>query len=105
MVSNRTTPADVVLTVSAYAFTAVAVIVGTGTYQSIRQVGSFYALFHTTYGRTLVVEYALIIVLIALGALSRRIVHGSWGLRHPGPPPGSAFVPISIADGYPDEPR
>ena len=77
-------PIGVTLKVSAYAFTAVAVIVGTGTYQSIRQVGSFYALFHTTYGRTLVVKILLVILLIGAGALSRRIVHGSWGMRHPG---------------------
>jgi len=77
-------PTEVTLKVSAYAFTAVAVIVMTGTYQAIRQVGSVYALFHTTYGRTLVVKVLLVIALIGLGALSRRIVHGTWGVRHPG---------------------
>jgi copper transport protein len=79
-------PTEVTLKVSAYAFTAVAVIVGTGTYQSIRQVGSLYALFHTTYGRTLVVKVLLVIALIGAGALSRRIIHGGWGMRHPGQP-------------------
>jgi len=77
-------PTEVTLKVSAYAFTAVAVIVGTGAYQSIRQVGSLYALFHTTYGRTLVVKIVLVIALVGAGALSRRIVHGGWGMRHVG---------------------
>ena len=69
------------LKVSAYAFSAVIVVVATGTYQSIRQVGSFYALFHTVYGRTLLVKIGLVTALIGLGAVSRRIVHGTWGLR------------------------
>jgi copper transport protein len=77
-------PTGVTLTVSAYAFSAVVVIIATGTVQSIRQVGSLYALFHTTYGRTLVVKIILVIVLIGLGALSRRTAQGSWGLRRPG---------------------
>jgi len=79
-------PIGVTLTVSAYAFSAVVVIIATGTVQSIRQVGSLYALFHTTYGRTLVVKIILVIVLIGLGALSRRIAQGSWGVRRPGRP-------------------
>jgi copper transport protein len=52
-------------------------------FQSIRQVGSFYALFHTVYGRTLLVKIGLVVVLIGLGAISRRIIHMSarGGLR------------------------
>ena len=80
-------PARVTLKVSTVAFIAVVVIVGTGVCQSIRQVGSIYALFHTTYGWTLVVKILFVILLIGLGALSRRIVHGGWGLRHPVRPP------------------
>ena len=76
-------PARVTLKVSTLAFISVVVIVATGICQSIRQVGSIYALFHTTYGWTLVVKILIVIVLISLGALSRRIVHGGWGLRHP----------------------
>src|SRR5664280_1697749 len=73
--------AAVTRTVSACAFAAVVVVVATGTVQSIRQVGSLYALVHTTYGRTLVVKILLVIGLIGVGALSRRIVHGGWGVR------------------------
>jgi copper transport protein len=57
-------------------------------------VGSLYALVHTTYGRTLVVKILLVIGLIGVGALSRRIVHGGWGVRlrvrRPAPKVGGA---------------
>ena len=62
--------------VSAVAFGAVVVVVGTGVVQSLRQVGSFYALFHTTYGRTLIVKICLVVLLVAVGSMSRRLVHG-----------------------------
>jgi copper transport protein len=63
---------------SAYAFGAVMVVVATGVIQSIRQVGSFYALFNTTYGITLSIKIGVVVVLIALGAASRRLVLGGW---------------------------
>ena len=75
-----TLPSDPMLLtrrVSFVAFCAVVLIVATGVFQSIRQVGSFYALFHTVYGRTLLVKIALVVLLIGLGAISRRIVHTS----------------------------
>jgi copper transport protein len=71
----------VTLTVSAVALSSVVLIVVTGTFQSLRQVGSVYALFHTSYGRTLVVKIALVVLLVGLGARSRRILHRTWGLR------------------------
>jgi copper transport protein len=63
--------------ISTVAFWAVMVVVATGVVQSIRQVGSLFALFHTTYGRTLVVKVTLVAVLVVLGALSRRALHGT----------------------------
>jgi copper transport protein len=63
---------------STYAFGAVVVVVGTGVVQSLRLVGSWYALFDTVYGRTLVVKVSLVVVLVALGAMSRRLVLGRW---------------------------
>ena len=68
-------PSGLARRVSAAAFTAVVVVVTTGVVQSIRQVGSLYALFHTPYGRTLVVKISLVVALIAVGASSRRLVH------------------------------
>jgi copper transport protein len=74
-------PLRLTLKVSSVAFSAVVVVVATGVFQSIRQVGSFYALFHTVYGRTLLVKIGLVGVLIAFGGLSRRIVHSAAGHR------------------------
>ncbi len=65
---------------STYAFGAVIVVVATGVVQSLRQVGSFYALFNTVYGVTLLVKIGFVVVLIALGAVSRRIVLGAWSI-------------------------
>jgi copper transport protein len=59
---------------STYAFGAVVVIVATGVVQSLREVGSFYALFHTTYGRTLIVKVALVVAMVGAAAFSRRYV-------------------------------
>ena len=72
-------PTAVTRRVSAVAYVAVAVVVATGVVQSIRQVGSFYALFHTTYGVTLLVKIGLVVILVGLGAACRRVVHGGGG--------------------------
>jgi copper transport protein len=66
---------------SPYAFGAVLVVVASGLLQSLRQVGSLYALFHTAYGRILIVKVILVIVLIAVGSVSRRLVTGAWIIR------------------------
>ena len=63
---------------SPYGVGAVAVVVTSGTLQSIRQVGSFYALLHTVYGRTLVVKVALVVLVVLIAAVSRRLVLGRW---------------------------
>jgi copper transport protein len=90
----------VTLRVSAFMFAAVAVVVATGTIQSIRQVGSFFALFHTDYGRTLLVKIALVVALVAAGAHSRRTLHGHLGLgraRH------TAAAEEPAGDGVPGD--
>ncbi len=111
-------PSDLTLRVSAVAFTAVVAVVATGVVQSIRQVGSLYALFHTPYGRTLVVKICLVVALIAVGAASRRLVHrrgptdgppvGGTGVARPAPPtgPGATVLldpvaPVVEAAGFP----
>jgi copper transport protein len=60
--------------ISACAFGAVVVIVASGVVQSLRSVGSRYALFHTTYGVTLLVKIGIVAVLVAVGGLSRRFL-------------------------------
>jgi len=87
-------------TVAAWLLGAAVVVVVSGTAQSFRQVGSRYALFHTPYGRTLVVKVLLVALLLVVGATSRRMVHGSWGLRRGGSAagagPGAGPGPVRV---------
>jgi copper transport protein len=66
--------AEVVGRFSPLAFGAVVVIAVTGTFQSWREVGSFGALLHTTYGHLLLAKIAGFVVLVALGSVGRRWV-------------------------------
>ena len=66
----------IALRVSTFAFIAVCGVIATGVIQAIRTVGSWSALFGTPYGRILLVKIALVTVMVALGAVSRRLVHG-----------------------------
>jgi len=68
---------------SPFALGAVAVVVATGLLQSVRQVGSIYALLNTVYGLTLLTKVALVTVLVGLGAVSRRLVVGRWAFAVP----------------------
>ena len=83
-------PLDLTLRVSAVAFGAVVGVVGTGVVQSIRQVGSWHALFHTTYGRTLVIKVCLVAALVAFGAFSRHLVQRR-GVGDPAEADGQTF--------------
>ena len=86
LVPGRLVPAAPGVGVLARRFSPVAVgavglVVATGSAQSVRNVGSRYALFHTPYGRILLVKVALVAVLVALGAVtSRRATRGSRGV-------------------------
>jgi copper transport protein len=57
---------------SRFAFGCVAVLVVTGIYQSWRQVGSWTALFDTTYGQLLLAKIALVAVMVGAAWYSRR---------------------------------
>lgn len=59
---------------STVALGAVVVLVGSGSYQGWRQVGSFGALKDTTYGRLLLVKIALVGVIVLAAALTRDII-------------------------------
>jgi copper transport protein len=78
---------------SPYAVSAVVVVVASGLIVSVRQVGSRYALLHTVYGRTLIVKVLLVVVLVALGALSRRIVIGRRGVARTSAPSSPSISP------------
>ncbi|MFD3874008.1 copper resistance protein CopC [Streptomyces sp. NPDC058623] len=80
---NGDVPASAIGRFSTLAFASVAVLVGTGTYQSWRQVGSWDALFTTSFGRTLVVKVAAVVLVLCAASFSRR-----WTARlvHEAPP-------------------
>ncbi|MFJ3839610.1 copper resistance CopC/CopD family protein [Streptomyces sp. NPDC090054] len=80
---SRDVPASAIGRFSTLAFGSVAVLVGTGTYQSWRQVGSWDALLTTSFGRTLVVKVAAVVLVLCAAYFSRR-----WTARlvHEAPP-------------------
>ncbi|MFI5805630.1 copper resistance CopC/CopD family protein [Streptomyces sp. NPDC051561] len=57
---------------SRFAFVCVAVLAATGIYQSWRQVGSWNALFGTTYGQLLLAKIALVAMMVGGAWYSRR---------------------------------
>jgi copper transport protein len=57
---------------SRIAFGCVCVLVGTGSYQAWRQVGSWHALFTTKYGQLLIVKFGLVVLMLSTAAISRR---------------------------------
>ncbi|MEK9518336.1 copper resistance protein CopC [Streptomyces venezuelae] len=69
---SRDIPASAIGRFSTLAFRAVVVLVGTGVYQSWRQVGSWEALFTTAYGKILVVKVAAVILVLWMASFSRR---------------------------------
>jgi copper transport protein len=84
-----------VLRFSTLAAAALAAVVLTGLLRAVAEVGSIDSLLTTAYGVTLLVKIALVVVLIALGALNRfALVPALAGRRDrpdaaPGAPPAS----------------
>lgn len=64
---------DAVWRFSRVAFAAVAVLVATGVYAAIVEVGSWEALVETTYGRLLLVKLLLFGLTLPLAALNRKV--------------------------------
>lgn len=63
---------------SRYAATAVAVLVATGVYAGIREVGEPGALLGTAYGRLLLVKLGLVILMLGLAAIGRAWVRSRY---------------------------
>ncbi|MEV8444151.1 FixH family protein [Actinosynnema sp. NPDC051121] len=72
---------------SRVALVSVLVLVATGAFQSWRLVGAPSALLGTAYGRVLLGKVALVVALLALGAVARR-----WVRRHYG------FPVVTVSD-------
>ncbi len=80
-------------TFSRLAFSSIAVLIVTGTYQSWREVGTLAALPGTGYGRLLLAKLAGVVAVLALGNLARVFVRRHYvpGLVAPDPS-GSSFA-------------
>ena len=59
---------------SAVALPAIAVVVLSGVTQSWRQLGSWDALWHTTYGRLLIVKFGVVVGIVVIASAARDIV-------------------------------
>jgi copper transport protein len=70
---------------SSIAAGSVVILIGTGSYQSWRQLGSWAAFVSTDYGRLLLVKLGVVALLLGIAALSR-----SWVTRHRRAPAGAS---------------
>jgi copper transport protein len=70
--------AEVLPIVSRVALGAVLTIAATGTYAAWRGIGTWSAVFGTTYGLLVVTKVLLLLALVALGYVSRQVVQGRW---------------------------
>jgi copper transport protein len=96
---GRSAPAPIrtVLVFSQWALASAAAIALTGVIAAWRQVGSLAALTGTDYGRLVLAKSGAFLVLVALGAVSRRRAHGAWAV--PGWPHRSGrSLPVEPAD-------
>jgi copper transport protein len=84
---------------SRLAFTAVTVLVGTGIYQTWRDVGSWAGFTDTVYGRLLLAKIGCVVLLLGLGNLARR-----WVARQYGSVSRPAVVREPVAAGGPPPP-
>jgi copper transport protein len=82
---------------SPIAFGAVAVIIVSGIVQAYRQVGSIDALRTTDYGRLLLIKTAVVVVLVAVGWWSRRLLHRAPLPAAPALAAGAAVVDDPVA--------
>ncbi|MFI7355877.1 copper resistance CopC/CopD family protein [Streptomyces avidinii] len=105
-------PASAIGRFSTLAFTAIAVLVGTGMYQSWRQVGSWEALSTTSYGRILAVKIAAVVLVLGVAYFSRRwtsrLVHTTSPAAEPAavpePVPAPERVRVVQTVGAPSSP-
>jgi putative copper export protein len=93
--------AGIVVRFSALALTAVAVLVVTGVYRALAELGSVAEIGESAYGRALLVKLGLFAVLLLGGAYNRLIAHprlerAALGLD-PGDRGAAAALRVSVA--------
>ncbi|MFD5802171.1 copper resistance CopC/CopD family protein [Streptomyces sp. NPDC127020] len=106
LVTLRAAPdAAVVARFSRIALVSVTVLVATGVYQSWRGLGSWQALTGTTYGRLLLAKVALVTVLLAAAAVSRRWTAALATARTPVRQRERERIPEPVPAGGPPPPE
>ncbi|WP_338684387.1 copper resistance protein CopC [Streptomyces acidiscabies] len=70
--ADQPVEASAVRRFSQIAFGSVLALIGTGIYQSWRQLGSWSAFTETSYGQLLLVKIGLVVVLVGIASVSRR---------------------------------
>lgn len=78
---------------SRLAFGCVVALVVTGIYQAWREVGSVAAVWHTTFGRVLLLKLVGVVAVVGLGGLARLLVQ-----RHLRPKPPADPAPAAAPD-------
>lgn len=73
-VTNTAMPARVVVRFSATATACIVILIGTGTYQSWRQLGSWAAFGSTDYGRLLLIKLGVVALMLGVASVSNRWV-------------------------------
>jgi copper transport protein len=74
-------PGQTLLRFSRWAMFSAITVAATGLFAAWRQVGSLAALTGTDYGRLVLAKVAAFVLLVSVGALSRRVLHGRLALR------------------------
>lgn len=106
LVTLRAAPdAAAVARFSRIALVSVTVLVATGVYQSWRGLGSWQALTGTTYGRLLLAKVALVTVLLAAAAVSRRWTAALATARTPVRQRERERIPEPVPAGGPPPPE
>ncbi|MFG3319295.1 copper resistance CopC/CopD family protein [Streptomyces sp. NPDC048171] len=106
LVTLRAAPdAAAVARFSRIALVSVTVLVATGVYQSWRGLGSWQALTGTTYGRLLLAKVALVTVLLAAAAVSRRWTAALATARTPVRQRERERIPEPVPAGGPSPPE
>jgi copper transport protein len=94
---------------SRLALPAVAVIVISGSLQGWRQVGTWSGLWHTSYGRLLIIKVLVVLAIVVIASAGREVLRerptggadggGSSAGRGPGPGPGADWVLPGVSGG------
>ena len=76
------------------ALPAVALLVISGTLQGWRQIGTWSGLWHTSYGRLLIIKVLVVLAIVALASAARDALRERWRSGPDVALPGSEAGPV-----------